>query len=145
MASNPVAFAVIGWLVPGGGYWLLKRKNQFLFYLVTVLVFFAVGVLLKGGLLFPEPNDLQGMDNVTSLLMKGSAFAKVLAGLPYLAARAVGYEQTFLEGFRFDMGTKLLTLAGLFNLLALADAFSLAFPEKKPALAEDKKAEEKKK
>jgi hypothetical protein len=143
MASNPVAFAVIGWLVPGAGYWLLKRKQQALFYLVVVLAFFAVGVMLKGGLLFPEPNDLQGMDNVTTLLMKGSALAKVFAGLPYVVARAVGYDQTFLDGFKFDMGTKLLTLAGLFNLLAVADAFSLAFPEKKPeaaaAVAKEKK------
>lgn len=135
MASNPFAFAVIGWLVPGGGYWLLKRQRQFWCYLAIVLSFFAVGVMLKGGILFPEPNDLRDMDNVTTLLMKGSALAKVFAGLPYLAARAVGYDKTFFDGFRFDMGTKLLTLAGLFNLLALADAFSLAFPEKKPAVA----------
>jgi len=135
MASNPFAFAVIGWLVPGGGYLLLKRQQQFVIYLVIVLAFFGVGLLLSGGILFPEPNDLQGMDNVTSLLMKGSALAKVFAGLPYLAARAFGYNMTFLDGFKFDMGTKLLTLAGLFNLLALADAFSLAFPEKKPAHA----------
>lgn len=140
MASNPVVFAVIGWLVPGAGYWLLKRKQQAVFYLVVVLAFFLVGVLLNGGLLFPETNDLQGMDNVTSLLMKGSALAKVFAGLPYVAARALGYNVTFLDGFKFDMGTKLLTLAGLFNLLAVADAFSLAFPEKKPeAAAKEKK------
>jgi hypothetical protein len=139
VASNPFAFAVIGWLVPGGGYWLLKRKQQFLFYLVAVVVLFAVGVLLKGGILFPEPTDLNGMDNVTTILMKGSAFAKVLAGLPYLLVRGGGYSQTFLDGFRFDMGTKLLTLAGLFNLLALADAFSLAFPEKATAPEKEKK------
>ena len=39
------------------------------------------------------------------------------------------------------MGTKLLVLAGLFNLLAMADAFTLAFPDKKslPAKEEKKK------
>ena len=84
-----------------------------------------------------EPEDLTGMDNVTSLLMKGSAAAKIFAGVPYLLALFGGYSQTFLDGFKYDMGTKLLVLAGLFNLLALADAFSLAFPEKKPAAVAD--------
>ena len=139
MASNPFLFSLIGWLVPGGGYWLLKRRNQFYFYLFTVLVLFAAGLMLQGGLLWPEPDDLQGMDNVTSLLMKGSAAAKILAGVPYLLARGAGYSQTFLDGFRFDFGTKLLVLAGLFNLLALADAFSMAFPGKTPAPQEEKK------
>jgi hypothetical protein len=143
MATNPVLFSLIGWLIPGGGYFLLKRKNQFYFYLFTVLALFTVGLLLRGGLLWPEPEDLNGMDNVTSLLMKGSAAAKIFAGVPYLLALFGGYSQTFLDGFKYDMGTKLLVLAGLFNILALADAFSLAFPEKKPAANEIKETKKK--
>ena len=139
MATNPILFSLVGWLVPGGGYWLLKRKQQFFFYLFTVLALFTVGLLLRGGLLWPETEDLTGMDNVTSLLMKGSALAKVFAGIPYLLARLGGYSQTFLDGFRYDMGTKLLVLAGLFNLLAMADAFTLAFPDKKTAPVKEEK------
>ena len=72
--------------------------------------------------------------------MKGSAAAKFFAGLPYILARLAGYSATFMDGFRNDMGTKLLVLAGLLNLLALSDAYQLAFPgEKKEAATEAKK------
>jgi hypothetical protein len=144
MASNPFTFSLIGWLVPGGGYYLLKRHNQFYFYLFSVLALFAAGILLKGGALWPQPEDLRDMDNVTLLLMKGGAVAKVLAGIPYVLTMLAGYSQTFADGFRHDLGTKLLVLAGLFNLLALADAFSLAFPGRQPAPAAAAKETKKK-
>jgi len=142
MATNPFVFSLIGWLVPGGGYYLLKRTKQFYFYLFAVLALFAAGLLLRGGALWPEPKDMQGLDNVNAVLMKGSAVAKVFAGIPYLLTIVAGYSQTFADGFRNDLGTKLLVLAGLFNLLALADAFSLAFPDK-PAAAPAQEAKKK--
>lgn len=139
MEKNPVVFGLVGWLVPGGGYFLLKRTQQAVFFLVAVIAFFIAGLLLKGGLLWPNPQDLQGADNVSMLLMKGSAVAKYLAGIPFLLAYFGGYSQTFMDGFRFDMGTKLLVLAGLLNLLALSDAWNLAFPPKKKEEAPKKK------
>lgn len=139
MAKNPLVFGLVGWLVPGGGYFLLKRQQQAVFFLVSVIAFFAAGLMLKGGLLWPEPQDLQGADNVSVLLMKGSALAKYFAGIPYWLARFGGYSQTFMDGFRYDMGTKLLVLAGLLNLLALSDAYNIAFPTAKKDTAEAKK------
>ena len=44
---------------------------------------------------------------------------------PYLLARLFNYSQTFLSGQTHEYGTTLLVLAGLFNLLALADALEL--------------------
>ena len=58
-------------------------------------------------------------------MAQAGGIAKVLAGAPYLLARLANYSQTFFAGQTHEYGTTLLVLAGLFNLLALADALEL--------------------
>jgi hypothetical protein len=114
-----------GWLIPGGGYLLMRRYVRFALFLVVVSVAFAAGVACQGANLWPRPEELQGLDNLSILLAKAGAAVKMLAGGPYLLARVFDYSQTFLAGQMHEYGTKLLILAGLFNLLALSDARNL--------------------
>ena len=119
------ALAAFGWLVPGGGYLLIGRKRQFGLFLLLVSGAFAVGLALQGGSLWPQPEELQGWDGFSALLAQAGTLVKILAGGPYLLARLFDYSQTFLQGRLHEYGSLLLVVAGLLNLLALADALEL--------------------
>jgi hypothetical protein len=121
---NPVLQAVCGWLVPGGA-WLLKRRYlQFAGFALVVSISFTAGILLGGGSRWPEPAELAGLDTFTALTLQAAAFAKLLAGGPYLLSRLFG-GPSFLEGRMQEYGTSLLLMAGLFNALAVAASFDL--------------------
>jgi hypothetical protein len=121
-----IAFtAAFGWLVPGGGYLLARRYLQFAISLVIVCGATAAGIALQGANLWPQAAELQGLDSLAAWMAQGGALARVLAGAPYLLTRLFHYSQTFLAGQTHEYGTTLLVLAGLFNLLALADAIEL--------------------
>ena len=117
--------AVFGWLVPGGAYLLARRYLQFGIALALVCCATAAGIALHGANLWPQADELQGLDGLATWMAQGGAVARALAGLPYLLARLCNYSQTFLSGQTHEYGTTLLVLAGLFNLLALADGLEL--------------------
>jgi hypothetical protein len=124
--SVPVAvLAAFGWLVPGGAYLLIGRKRQFALSLLLVSTAFGAGLALHGGNLWPQPAELQGLDGFSALLAQAGTLVKLLAGGPYLLARVLDYSQGFLPGRLHEYGTMLLVVAGLLNLLALADAWEL--------------------
>jgi hypothetical protein len=117
--------AAFGWLVPGGGYLLMRRYLQFVAFLVVILLAAGAGIALHGANLPPRPEELQGLDGLSVLLAKAGTLVKMLAGGPYLLARVCDYSQAFVNGYTHEYGTKLLILAGLLNLLALVDAYNL--------------------
>lgn len=122
-APSPAALLALGWLLPGGGYLLLRRYRQFALFLAVVSIASVAGVLLQGANLWPPAAELQGLDGVAVLAAHAGTLAKALAGGPYLLARLVGYSQSYLAGCLHEYGTALLTVAGLVNLLAIADAW----------------------
>jgi hypothetical protein len=117
-----IALAAFGWLVPGGAYLLTRRYLQFGIFAALVSVTFAAGLALQGGLLWPQPAELQGLDKVTALIFQGGALTRLLAGCPYLLALCFDGGRGFLDGRVHEYGTTLLALAGLFNLLAVSSA-----------------------
>ena len=117
-----VLIAGFGWLVPGGAYLLTRRYLQFAIFATVVSVTFAAGLALHGGYSWPQPAELAGVDGFTALVFKAGAFAKVLAGGPYLLAGLFDGTGGFLGGRLHEYGTTLLMMAGLFNLLAVFGA-----------------------
>jgi hypothetical protein len=120
-----VGLALFGGLVPGGAYLAMRRYAQFAGFAVLVIATFGAGLALHGGFRWPQPAELQGLDSFTILFFKAGAAAKLLAGGPFLAARFADGSQSFLEGRLHEYGTTLLTMAGLFNLLAISNALEL--------------------
>ena len=118
---NPVALAAFGWLVPGGAYLLMRRYMQFAIFAAIVTVTFAAGILLQGSVRWPAPVELAGLDRFTAFAFQVSAFAKALAGAPYLAANAFN-QPSFLSGRLHEYGATLLMMAGLFNVLGISSA-----------------------
>jgi hypothetical protein len=120
-----VQLAVFGWIIPGGGYLLMRRYLQFAGFAFLVSATFAAGLALHGGYQWPQPAELRGLDSSTALFFKAGALSKLFAGGPFLLARLFDGGHGFLEGRRHEFGTTLLTLAGLFNLLAISNALEL--------------------
>jgi hypothetical protein len=118
---NTIAIAAFGWLVPGGSYLLMRRYAQFAIFAVLVPATFVAGVLLQGNVQWPQPAELAGLDGFTAFAFKATAFAKTLAGAPYLLARLAD-GGSFLGGRLHEYGSALLMMAGLFNVLAVSSA-----------------------
>jgi len=117
-----VGLAAFGWLVPGGAYLLKRRYLHFAVFAAIVCAAFGAGLAMQGAVKLPTPAELSGLDPFTSYLFQAGAFAKMLAGAPFLAASMLGAERGFLAGRVHEYGSTLLLLAGLFNVLAISSA-----------------------
>jgi len=118
------AFALAaGVMVPGAAHWLTGQRAKACIYACMVVTLVAGGVWLSGSTGMPSEAELAGLDGTSLLMYRGGAAVKALAGLPYFALSLAGYAPSFLSGIAHEYGTKLLTMAGLVNLLALADVY----------------------
>lgn len=111
----------LGWLIPGGGHFLLRRRGRGLLLLVTITVMFVAGLLMRGAMFKPESSDL-----LTTLINYGGFVGDLSTGALYLLTAMLGYSQPDVAGLVHDYGTKFLVTAGLLNILAMVDAFEIA-------------------
>ena len=111
----------LGWLIPGGGHLLLKRKGRGLLVLFSVTAMFLCGLLMRGSMFHPETGDL-----LTTIINVGGFIGDLCSGILYLLTAWLGYAQPEMAGDVFDYGSKFLVTAGLLNVLAMVDAFEIA-------------------
>jgi hypothetical protein len=121
-----MGLAAFGWLVPGGVYLLTRRYLQFAVFAAIVCSAFGAGLAMQGTVQWPTAAELSGLDPFTRYLFQAGAFAKMLAGAPFLAASLAGSSGDFLAGRAHEYGSTLLLMAGLFNLLAISSAIEEA-------------------
>jgi TM2 domain-containing membrane protein YozV len=107
----------LGWLVPGGGHFLLKRNGRGALLLLSVTSMFVAGLMMRGAMFQPQSGDL-----LTTLINTGGFIGDVCSGILYLLSVWLGYSQPDVAGAVHDYGTKFLVSAGLLNLLAMVDA-----------------------
>lgn len=122
-----VPIIAFGWIVPGGGHFLLKRGGRGMVLGGAVLLAFLFGLLMRGPLFVWLWSS---SDMLASLIHCGGFVAQLLAGLPYFFTIWLGYDQPDVAGMAHDYGTKLLVLAGLLNVLTMVDAYELARGDK---------------
>ena len=115
----------LAWLVPGGGHFLLKRTYRGAILCGCSVVLFLFGLMMRGYLFQPASGDL-----LTTIIYTGGFVADFANGALYLLARMFGYDAPDIAGHTVDYGTKFLVAAGLFNLLAIVDAFEIAVGRK---------------
>jgi len=116
----------LGWLVPGGGHFLLKRYGRAMLLLFAVTGMFLFGLMMRGTLFQPyRTNDL-----LTTLIQYGGFIGNLASGILYLLAVWLGYAQPDVPGAVHDYGTKFLVAAGLLNVLAMVDAYEIAVGKK---------------
>ncbi len=116
-----VPAVALGWLVPGGGHFLLKRSGRGVLLLLSITGMFLCGLMMRGAMFQPQTGDL-----LTTLINTGGFIGDVCSGILYLLSNWLGYNQPDVAGHVHDYGTKFLVTAGLLNLLAMVDAFEIA-------------------
>ena len=115
----------LGWLVPGGGHFLLKRHTRGALLLFAVASMFLLGIMLRGVLFEPKSGDL-----LTIIIYYGGFLGNLASGIFYLLTVWLGYVQPDVAGHMHDYGTKFLVTAGLLNVLAMVDAYEIAAGKK---------------
>lgn len=116
---------LLGWLIPGGGHFYLKRWNHGGLLLFSVVGMFLFGLMMRGRMFDPEGGSL-----FNAIVTYGGYIADLASGLPYFLAVWLGYDQPYLAQPQADYGTKFLVCAGLLNILAMVDAYEIATGEK---------------
>jgi TM2 domain-containing membrane protein YozV len=116
-----VPAVALGWLVPGGGHFLLKRTGRGALLLVSVTGMFLCGLMMRGAMFQPQSGDL-----LTTIINTGGFIGDICSGILYLLSVWLGYNQPDMAGHVHDYGTKFLVTAGLLNVLAMVDVFEIA-------------------
>ena len=111
----------LGWLIPGGGHFLLKRNGRGALLLVAVTGMFLCGLMMQGAMFQPQNGDL-----LTTLINTGGFIGDLCSGILYLLSVWFGYNQADMAGHVHDYGTKFLVTAGLLNVLAMVDVYEIA-------------------
>ena len=106
-----------GWLVPGAGHLMLGKWVRALLLFVSILGMCLIGLGLAGKVYTPNTGDMLDMLGFVGQLGMG---------LLYLLARIFGWGATSVVNTLADYGTKFLVVAGLLNVIAAIDAYSLA-------------------
>jgi hypothetical protein len=115
----------LGWVVPGGGHFLLKHRIRGALLLASVAFTFLLGIMLRGVLFQPKSGDL-----LTTIIFCGGFLGDLASGIFYLLTVWLGYAQPDVAGHMHDYGTKFLVTAGLLNVLAMVDAYEIATGKK---------------
>jgi hypothetical protein len=111
----------LGWLVPGGGHFLLKRNGRGALLFCAVTGMFLCGLMMQGAMFQPQTGDL-----LTTLINTGGFIGNLCSGILYLLTVWFGYNTPDMAGQVHDYGTKFLVTAGLLNVLAMVDAYEIA-------------------
>lgn len=115
----------LGWLIPGGGHFLLKKPGRGALLCGSITLVFLLGLMMRGILFQPQGGDL-----LTTVIYYGGFIGDLLSGILYLVTVMLGYSQADVPGHVHDYGTKFLVAAGLLNLLAMVDAYEIASKQK---------------
>lgn len=115
----------LGWLIPGGGHFLLGRRGRGALLSACVVLMFVLGLLMRGTMFQPQTGDV-----LTTIIYVGGFVGDLCAGILYLLTVWLGYNQPDVAGHVYDYGTKFLVGAGLLNVLAMVDAYEIATGKK---------------
>ena len=116
-AGNAHLAAVLAWIVPGAGHFLLGRRRRALVYAAIIGVNLFVGQALSGNLDRVVPG--QPLSVLATLGSMGSG------ALYFLLRYAAGYQGDLLAQ-SYEYGTAFLRTAGLMNWLLVLDAWDIA-------------------
>lgn len=116
---------ILGWLIPGGGHFLLKKPARGGVIFACVAAMFLLGLMMRGALFSPQTGDL-----LTTVIYCGGFIGNLMSGAFYLLSIWLGYSVPDMAGHVHDYGAKFLVAAGLLNILGMVDAFEIATKQK---------------
>ena len=117
-----VPACLLAWLLPGAGHLYLRRTRKGLIFLGAIGALFILGLAMDSRLQMAV-----GLDDILASLF---SLAQMAIGLPYFAARLLGYEAGSVTSVTFEYGNTFTAVAGLLNILVVLDAYDVAVGRK---------------
>jgi hypothetical protein len=106
---------ILGWLVPGGGHFLLRKWGRGALLAASILGMFSIGIAMQGKL-YTGAHDILEMLGLAGDLGNG---------LLYFVSRAAGWGADQVTITTGDYGQRFIVVAGLLNVIAAVDAHNL--------------------
>jgi hypothetical protein len=106
---------IAGWLVPGGGHFLLRKWGRGALLAASILGMFALGLAMQGKV-YANAHDILDILGLAGDLGNG---------LPYIISRFLGLGDVQVQVTTADYGTRFIVVAGLLNIIAAVDAHNL--------------------
>jgi hypothetical protein len=106
---------IAGWLVPGGGHFLLRKWVRGALLAAAILGMFVLGLAMQGKV-YGSAHDILDILGLAGDLGNG---------LPYLISRFLGIGADQVLVTTADYGTRFIVVAGLLNVIAAVDAHNL--------------------
>jgi hypothetical protein len=120
---TPISLVAIaaGWVVPGGGHFLLKKwyRGAILFCCITLM--FTLGVMMNGKIFAANTGDILDMLGFVSNLN---------CGVLYFIARSMEWGNGSPMMASAAYGTAFIMVSGLLNLVSAIDAHHIALGKK---------------
>ena len=116
-----VVAPALGWLIPGAGHIIQRRWIRGLLLLLSITSLFVLGLMMQGRIYRPNGGDILDMLGF---------IGDIGAGGLYIVTRAMDWGQGAIAHATADYGTKFMIVAGLLNLIAVADAYHIAIGKK---------------
>lgn len=106
---------IAGWLVPGGGHFLLRKWGRGALLAASILGMFVLGLAMQGKV-YSSAHDILDI-----LGMAGD----LGTGLLYVISRMLGLGDVQIMVTTADWGSRFIVVAGLLNIIAAVDAHNL--------------------
>jgi hypothetical protein len=116
-----IAAPIVGWLIPGGGHFLLKRWIRGGLIFISVVSMFLIGLAADGKVYSPNTGDI--------LEMLGFV-GNVGAGLLYFCSKMFSWGRGAVQMASAAYGTTFIIVAGLLNIISAVDAHHIAIGKK---------------
>jgi hypothetical protein len=122
-AMTPMSFIApaLGWFIPGAGHLIQKRWIRGALIMVSVVVMFLLGLAMQGHLYKANGGDILDILGFIGDLGAGGLY--VLAQANDWGAGAIAHATA-------DYGSKFMIVAGMLNLITVADAYHIAIGKK---------------
>jgi len=106
---------IAGWLVPGGGHFLLRKWGRGALLAASILGMFVLGLAMQGKV-YANAHDILDILGLAGDLGNG---------LPYVISRFLGLGDVQVMVTTADYGTRFIVVSGLLNIIAAVDAHNL--------------------
>jgi hypothetical protein len=121
LTTMSVLAPAVGWLIPGAGHLIQKRWVRGALLMASIGTMFVLGLLMQGHVYQPNGGDILDMLGFVGDFGAG--------GL-YILTQMMNWGQGAISHATADYGTKYLIVAGLLNLISVADAYHIAVGKK---------------
>ena len=121
LTAMSVVVPALAWLIPGAGHLLQRRWIRGLLIMASVVTMFVLGLLMQGRVYNPNGGDILDILGFVGDLGAGGM---------YIVSRALDLGHGIVAHATADYGTKFIIVAGLLNLISVADAYHIAIGKK---------------